>query len=327
MSNTNYAIAAGGYTGQPPFTASSTEIVLARDWENIYLRDFAMLAMIREGKKNWNKPGLRKGNMLLLPVLAAAASTLPGGVTMAGEFTPITPYRTNGLTQAQYNIAQYRHAFYLTANEKQLINNARGNYLQGKVDQLMADFTSDIADDLLSANADADNAALGVQWAIATGNLVGNIDQSSVANWRGNVTTSAGPLDLDMIDLHIGAVNNKRGNIDLMLFSYDSSNDLFSKFRAQISPAARLVNADFKAKYGFTNIEYMGATCVQEGRLTAGVIVGFDTSSWYYSGDLRPNKQDVIRIPGTGVEEHYYDMFLGVGTNNPGKNFRITGVS
>jgi hypothetical protein len=263
--------------------------------------------------------------MLLIPVISENASTLPGGVTIANEFNAISPYATNGLTHAQYNIAQYRHAYYVKASERQLVNNTRGNHLQAKIDQLQADFIDDIATDLYGASADSDSAMLGIQYPLATANVVGNIDQATATDWQSNVTTSAGPLDLDMIDNSMDAAMNRRGKIDLIMFSYSSTNNLWAKFRAQIPH--QLYNADFSAKYGFNNIEYMGATCIMEGRLTAGVIVGLDSKSWYYAGDTTPKAHEVIRLPGTGAEEHYFDMFAGVACANPARNFRITGVS
>lgn len=327
MPNTNYAIAAGGYTGQPAYTAFATEIVLSREWENVYLRAMPLLAKIKDGKANWNKPGLRKGNLLLLPVLLSANTTLPDGVTDAGELTGISPYATAGFTQAQYNIAHYRGAMYVRESEKQLINNTRGNFMQGKIEQLMADFKNAVADDLASTSADSRTAVLGIQQVLATANTVGNIDQSSDTDWQSNVTTSAGAFSLDMLDDKIDAVAVRNGKIDMMLFAYSSTNNLFGKLRAALSPAERLVNANFKAKYGFTNIEYLDAVCVADNRLTAGVICGFDSSTWFYAGDEKPVGKEVQRYPGTDMDEYMYTLWAGVGCNNPAKNFRLTGVS
>ena len=327
MSNVAYGIAAGGYTNQPAYTAFATEITLSRNWENIYLRATPLLAKIKDGKANWNKPGLRKGNLLITPVIYEDASTLPDGVADASEVTPISPYITNGFTQAQYNIAHYRQAMYVRESEKQLINNTRGNFMQGKIEQMMADFTSAVADDLASTSADSRTAVLGVQQVLSTSNTVGGIDQGTYTDWQSNVTTSAGAFSLDLLDDKIDAVAVRNGKIDMMLFAYSSTNNLFGKLRAALSPAERLVNANFKAKYGFTNIEYLDAVCVADNRLTAGVIVGFDSSTWFYAGDEKPVAKEVIRYPGTDMDEYMYTLWAGVGCNNPAKNFRITGVS
>lgn len=326
MSNANYAIAAGGYTGQPAYTAFGIETSLTKNWENVYLAASPLLVRIKEGKSGWNKPGLAKGNAMLLPLLLAAATTLPNGVTDANELTAITPYITSGPTQAQFNIAHYRHAMYLRASEKRLINNTRGNILEAKTEQLMSDFVDMLAGDLYSANADSREAVLGIQYALSTSNTVGNIDQSSVTAWQANVTASAGAFSLDLIDDGMDAVANKRGKVDTIALAYSSSNNLFSKLRSQINPAQRLVNTTM-AKYGFESIEYNGATCVMDGRLTAGVIIGLDSRTWFYAGDDKPQAAPVDRLEGTDADEYFYTMFAGVATNNPGKNFRLTGVS
>lgn len=325
--NTLYQIGQTGYTGQPPYTVTASEIVISREWESIYLRKTPLLAMIKSGKANWNKPGLRKGNLLLLPVLTAAASTAPAGVAIADEFTPITPYATNGLTQAQYNIAHYRQAFYVKDSEKQLNDNAKANMMEGRLMQMMGDFRTLINSHLVSASADSNTRILGTQYAIATANTVGNIDQATYTDWQGNVTTSAGAFSLDLLDAGIDAVNAKEGTIDLITLAFSSSNNLWNKLISQLGSAARLVNTEFSAKFGFNNVVYRDATCVMDPSLTAGVIQGFDTKSWYYAGDTVPKLKGIDRIIGTDAEEHFYNMWAGVGTNNPGKNFRLTGVS
>lgn len=325
--HTNYAHAAGGYTGQPAYSVTSTEFSLTHEWEDLWMRETPLLAMIHSGKANWNKKSLKRGNAMLIPVIYADASTTADGVTDANELTPITPYAISGMSQAFYNIAHYRHALYHRASEQQLNNNDRANLLDGAVRQLMNSFKDEIAGDLMGTAADARDAVLGIQQVLATANTVGGIDQSSNSDWQSNVTISAGAFTLDLIDDKVDVVAPRRGNTDLILLGFTSSLNLFGKLRAALAPSQRLVNTQFEAKYGFKNIEYLGATCISENRLSSGVIVGLDSRTWYHCGDTRPQLHHNDPLPGTDADEHLYNMFLGIGCSNPARNWRLTGVS
>lgn len=325
--NTAYAIAAAGYTGQPAYSAVATEISVTKKWENAWLRKFPLVSFIKENKGNFNKGMLRKGNTMLCPIILGNATTTADGVADSAELTGITPYITANLTQAAYEIAHYRNAFYIRESEMQLINNTRGNHLEGVTQQLVDGFVNALADDMASTNADSRTAVLGVQQVLSTSNTVGGIAQGTDTDWAAQVTTAAGAFSLDLIDDKMDAVNPRNGNTDLILLAYASGVNLFGKLRAALAPAERIVNANFKAKYGFTNIEYLGALCISENRFTSGVICGLDTSSWFYMGDTAPKLVGIDRYPGTDAMEHMYNMWASLGCNNPAKNWRLTGVS
>lgn len=326
--NSGYQISSGSQTVTlPPYTAFGTEIMVSMKWENVWLRKFALLAMLQMGGANFNKGGDLNGTQMLLPILEANSSTAATGVATANEFTAITPYATNGATQAAYQIAHYRHAFYVKASETKQINNKRGNFMDLKVQQLNDSFINLLANDLAGTAADSESNVLGIQQPLSTSNTVGQINQSTDTDWQSNVQTGVGAFSLDLLDWGIDAVDNRAGKVDLILLAYSASNNLFAKARAAIAPAERLVNQEFKAKYGFTNIDYLGATLVSDGRLTAGVIAGFDTSTWYWHGDTSPKPVTIERYPGTDAMEHMYNLWCALGTNNPAKNFRETGAS
>lgn len=329
MSNPNYAHAAGGYTGQPAYTATSTEYSLRKKWGQIWFRAIPLLAMIHNGEANWNREDFRNGNALLLPIIHSDASTTADGVTDANELTPITPYAISGMTQAMYNIAHYRHAMYPRASEKRLNNNTRANLLDGATQQLMDSFKDEQADDLLSANADSRSAMLGVQQVLSTSNTVGGIDQSSTTNWQSKVSTAVGAFTVDLIDEKMDAVDPRGGVTDMIMLANSESTglNLFSKLRNALAPAERLVNIKFKANYGINSIVYRDATCVSENRLTSGVIVGLHSQSWYHVGDTKPNLDHEIPLQGTDAREHFYNMFVGVGCDHPARNWRLTGVN
>lgn len=327
--NTGYTTASGvAYAGQPAYTAYATEIVVAKRWANAWLRKSPLYAKIVEGKTKFNKQGLRKGNAILIPVTIANASQTADGRADSAELTPLSAYATGAEhTQAQFEIAHYVNNMTLRASEQELVNNTRGNLLDAKINNLIDGFINAIADDLASTSADSREKVLGIQYAIATANSPGKIDQSVDLDWASQVSTAVGAFSLDLIDDKIDAVTPRGGETDLILLSHSSSNNLFGKLRSALAPSERIVNADFKAKAGFNNIEYLGATCVSDNRLTAGVICGLDTSSWYWVGDTAPKQVDVSRLPGTDSREFFYSMWCAVGIDAPQKQWRLTGVS
>lgn len=326
--NTQYAIASGNsitYAGA--YSAFSVEVSIRQDWENVWLRAHPLLAVIKDGESNWNKKGLRKGNMMILPIALGASATMADGVADADELTPVSPYITSNATQAAYNIAHYQGFFWVRSSERQLINNARGDFMQFKVQQKRDEFMDEIADDLASTAIDSRTAVLGIQQALATSNTVGGIAQGTDTDWAANVTTSYGAFNLDLFDNGRHAVRARNGKVDLCLLAYSSTNDLYAKLLANISQAQRIVDAGFEATYGFETVMLSGMRCVMDNRLTAGVICGLDTRTWYYCGDDRPTAYAPQRTPGTVADEYAYDMFCGVGVSNPARNFRYTGVT
>lgn len=334
MANTTpYVIAGGSGTyNLAPYSVASSPIQLRVNdtWEQIWLRHHALLAKIRDGGANWNKGTLQKGNALIIPVMSTGPTTAADGVTNANELTAATPEVSAGFLQAEYPIAHYRHVFWLRESEKQLIDNSKGNFKEGKLKQSMMSLAKVIAADLGGTGTGDEDAVVGVQGVTATANTVGKIDQSSVTDWASNVTTAAGAFDLTMLEDKIDAIHFRGGNANLATFSYTSSLNLFSRLRTAIAPAERIENKEFKVKYGFNNIEYAGLTCVAEyatDYTASGVIVIFDTDTWFYRGDKAPEVQPVQRLTGTDADEYVLTQWVGVACSNPARNGRITGVT
>lgn len=318
---------ATGNTNYDGNDAFSTELVIKRDFENAWLRKAVALAMIREGKKNWNKGGSVKGTKFLLPVELGGPLTAAAGRADTDEFTAVTPHATTNFFQAEYTIAHYIGTMSDKRSEMVLLKNDRGDWRQGKINQLMGSFTDVLANDEAGTTIDQRTNLLGVQYAIATGNSPGGISQSTDTDWKGQVTTSAGAFSLDLLDAKIDAVDVRNGKIDLIRLAFSSTYNLFGALRQQIAPAQRIQNEQFRAKYGFLNIDYLGAMCVSDNRLASGSIVGQDTSSWYYRGHTHPVRAHEGPIQNTDAVEQVWYMFAVIGCDNPAKNFNLTGAT
>lgn len=327
----NAAYTIDGATNTPAFGAFGTEVVLRRDWTNIWLRKMPLLAMIRDGKANWNKGTSINGTRMLIPVMMAEMSTAAAGVAYASELTPIDPHLTEGFSQAMYEIASYRAATYITEREMRLINNARGDFKSGKMKQAIDSFSNLIANDLAGTSADSASAVVGIQQVIATGNTVGGIAQGTYSDWQGLLATGAGAFVLELVSDRIDLVSARGGKSKLGLFSSTSTNNVWGKLKAAIGTAERIVNNDFKKKYGITNIEFEDVTCVQDNRITGttstdGRFYLLDTDHWYFRGDEYPKMAPVQRLEGTGSDEYYFSQFLSIGCGDPGKQAGVQGI-
>lgn len=326
--NTNYQIAVSG--SGPAYTAFTLETIIRREFENAWMTAAPLIGLLQDKKTNVNVSAATEGqtgSMMLLPVTLGSSATPAVGVADASEFTPATFGRNQNHFHAQYNYAHYRGHVAETSTEKRLVNNKRGNLMEAAIRQEIDSFIDLLATDMASATVDSRTAVLGIQQPLSTSNTVGNISQSTDAVWQSNVFSSYGTFNLDLIDTGANMVRRKNGLVDLILFASTSTNDLYGKLQAQLGSAQRIVDTGMTAKFGFQHVIYQGAACVPDFRLTAGVIAGLSTSSWFYNGDLRPVQLAPVRVPGTDFYDHAFNMFCSLGTNNPSKNWRATGAN
>jgi hypothetical protein len=317
------------YQGYAIFAAEQS---LARQFKLMWSEAHPLQAILKEGKGRFNKGIRTEGFKMIIP-LNFEPPTIPAqGVSDANEFTPLVPTATNGFTQAEYEYTHYRGAFWLRNSEQRLLKNgARGNILEGKTNQLKEDFKRQISTDYASATAASRTKVLGLRHVTSAANTVGGIDQAAQAWWRGRVRTGAGPFMLDLLDeQYDGIVAQGRAKPDLVLASYSPSVNVFQKIRSAIAPAERIVNAGDTAKYGFVNFQYLTMMVAMDNRLgtaAPGSAMVLSTDTWYIGGDETPRAAEVIRIPGTSVDEFYWDWWVATGTNDPGSNALITGIS
>lgn len=316
----------------PAYSVFGTEIVARKEWQNIWLRKTPLLAMMKESGLNWNKGTSVQGTMMLIPLNMADMTTAADGVADSGELTAISPVATDGFSQAAYQISHYRGATWMRASELTLIDNGRGNFKVGKMRQAMDSFANAIADDLSGSTADARANVVGIQQVIATGNTVGGLAQGTYTDWASNLSTGVGAFTLDLIDAKYDAIVARGGVPDLLLCSYTATNNVYGKVRSSIAPAQWLVNTDFKAKYGFTNITYLDMTVTMDNRITGttatdGRMYLLDTRHWYFRGQETPKLQPVQRLTGTDADEYMWTQFLSIGCGDPAKQGGIQGIT
>lgn len=311
-------------------TAFSIETVLRRNFKQQWMTKSPLLGRIFDNKTNVNKSAMssgKTGNIMILPVVLGDSAIPARGVTRAGQLTPATAAVSDGFTQAAYNYAAYEGFVLDTQTDKRTNNNMRGNFLEAKIQQEIDSMIKLISTDVCSANIDANNAMLGIQQVCSTSNVVGGINQSTDTVWASNLFSSYGNFNLDLIDAGGTAVRANEGKTDLILISRSSTNDLYQKFLASLGSAQRITSDSTTAKFGWDSIIYAGADVVLDPYLTAGVIVGLDTSDWYYNGDEMPRQLPTQRLGLTTVDETAFSLIGALGCISPRTQWRATGVS
>lgn len=327
------------------FTAFAIEQQLERDWNDNICKDHPVIAAIHDRGTGWNKGFSvdNAGTGLLVPLryaLTAGVTTSNIGVASANEVPAGWPtYPTpGGFTHAKYTMAHLFKAIAITESEKVRgggNGGQRGALLEGKVDQLMDTFKEMISQFLAGSAADGEAAVMGLDYAIATGNTVGGIDQSAETWWRANVKTGTGTFSLPVIDdamdlIAQNGTNKKVGKADLLLLGYNVGGggvNCYGKVRSQIAPAERIVNANFEAKYGFENFNYRGAMCVQDNRAPANTSRLLTTGTWLWGGPKRPKRQNPVRILGSDAEDWGFTLWCFLGCRENRRNFRWTGIT
>lgn len=324
MANPNFSGAA----------AFAVEKVVKRDFKHVWSSAHPLLAVLSSRKAR--NVGTINGLRLILPVAFQDATTPADGQSDAAAFTPITPYATNGFTQAQYEFSYYRHAFYLAPHEKQLLMNGyRGNILEGKTKQSMESFKNAISADLAGNLTSQRENVLGLRFALSTANTVGNIDQSANAWWRAERVTGAGPFDLKVIDNMYDTIRAKGRSVpDLLLLSSNATVNVFGMMRDQVAVLQRITSTSNETNFGFADFTYLGMRCVLDNRLgaalgTDGGAMMLSSDSWYQRGlgeNIQP-ELDKTRLQGTGAQEFYLDLWLALGCDDIASNGYITGIS
>lgn len=327
------------------YTAFAIEKQLQKKWVFQTVQACPLLACIHDRKLNWNTGYTVEGLAALVPVVF---SDIPGfnsgtaGIADTDEIPTGWPSydQTEGFSQARFEFTHFRRAMTIKESERVIAGGNgghRGNLIEGKTDQLMSKFTV-IKGGMVVGNQNGSRQQLmGAEYAIATANTVGGIDQSLAANvnWRGTVTSVGGAIDLGDIYNIVDALsipsdeNGKIGGPDLVTASYTggTGTNVFGAIRGLIDDNERFVNKDFYVKYGIKNFMLLDMKVVMENRQADQTAFFFDTSTWLYGGYDRPQAGRVIRIPGSDAEERIYTEWCFLGVKEVRRNGRLTGIT
>lgn len=322
--NSNYAVAT--------YTAFAVEQSLSKNWSQIWTQGHPLLRVISDKATNFNTGfDVQGNNKVILPVVGDDLTNAVAGVADANELTADTVGITNGFSQAAYEITHYRGHFRLRESEAKLAKGgSRGNIVQGKVDQLLESFKNRWSTDAAGSAVDSRTAVMGMRYALSTSNTVGGISQSTDTNWAATVTASAGTFALTLIDNAKDTIDGYgRHTADIVLASNTGGTNTYGKIRTAIGPAAeRLVNVkDGTAKYGLTNIEYLGTMVTLNNRGASGEILVLSSDSWYVLMAKKPTMHPMIKLPGTDAYEQSATMWSCLAVSDPQSNARISGVT
>lgn len=328
-------MALGANSSYADLAAFSIEQSLKKTFTQTQVESHALLALIKEGKTNWNKGFSVSGFKMIVPVVNSTPGIATAGVALGSETTAInsgtyTAGITTGLTQAEYQFAHYRNNIVIRDSELVLgANNARGLFLDARTKQIEIDFSRQLATDLSNITADSQGVkVLSIWWPAAAtlgSSTMGGIQLESApagndpGYWATNQTAAVGILTRPVVDTTFNRLR-KFGNPDLMLCTVRTGGvDVYGRVLNIVDPAERIVNANFEAKYGFTNVMYRGMNVCPDYDIGSTVdrLGMFDTRYWFYGGYDAPKRQETVRLPGTDATELFFTQYCGIACSNP----------
>lgn len=304
--------------------------------KHIYSQSYPLLDAIKSRKTKFNQGYVVQGEKILTYLMADMNNNHTTKSTgFASQATAVTPavYSSTGQQGslvAQWEWAQQEAYLFITPEEKNIAKTTqRYDFIAARVQGTINKFKDVTSTQLAGSSGSSRSTVQGLVHLIATGNTVGGLAQGTFTDWQGLVTTSVGAVTLDHLDTHMDQIAIKgRGEVDLLLLSMQSSNNLFGKIRSQIAPA-QLVTAPpdgMNINYGTRGFQYAGAYCVMDGRIPSGTIMGLSTDTFYWAGG-QPKQLETNRVQGTGVDEYGWVMFSCLACDDIGRNFRLTGCN
>ncbi len=336
MSNPNFQVS--------DYTAFAIEQRLQRDWEIQYCKSNPLLACIRDGDLNFRKGYTVSGTKAIVPVIFSGSGLDENNIGIAdGNQIPgawPTFPGTQGFSQFEFAYGHFERSMTILSTDRKLgggTSGARGNLIDGKTTQLMADWKIAYAQMISGGAADSRTRLVGVDYAIATANTYGGVDRTAAgAAWaRGNVAAAPSPiLGFPAINDLFDTLSSETGEDgaedapDLLMLTYPAGGvNLYSKLRELIAPNERFMHEDFQAKYGISHFDYMGMKCVKETRGAGGQVKMLNTKTWVWGGQEIPEQLEEIRIPGSSAKERRFEAYNFLGCKAPRKNGRRTGFT
>lgn len=314
--NTNYS----------GLAASSMEVSATKAWSYVWTQGHPLLKILDGRGTNFNRGFSKRGKYMVLPVVGAEVDNPVDGVSDANQFNAMTLNTDDKLTQAQYDIAHYRGNYTIPATDA-LDNNELGNRMDARQRNLLESFKNAISGDIASSNNGTREAVLGLVHLLSTSNSPGNINQSTYANWRAQVTTGAGSFDIGLIDEAMNAVMRlDRADVDVLLAASVAGNDVYQAIVDTIAPSQRFMDPDL-VKFGVKNVIYNGAAVVRDNRGTSGNVLGLSTKTWFAGIDKKPKFHEPQLVNATDGKFVAVTAFAVLGCNDPGSNFRVSGIT
>lgn len=327
---------AGNQGTTPAYSAFAVEQQIRAKWRTQWTNATALEACIRDRQLNVNKGFSVQGTRALFAIQYLDVSGLTAGITDANEIPAAWPTwdATDGFTQASHEYTHYGRSMTIKASEDLLAGGGtRGNLFTGKTNQLMAAFRRLKANDLSGSGLGTRANVAGLAGMLNNTGVYGGIDRATYSWWVPGINSAVGPLSLPIVNNaydSISVLGDESGDIekpDLFLLGYSATVNSYGRLRELIAPSERIVNAEFRAKYGFDNFIYLGMKCVADQRLASGTAYMLSTSRFFYGGYDEPRAHSVIRILGSDALEHFYSNWCFFATDEPRRNFRFGGIT
>lgn len=209
----------------------------------------------------------------------------------------------------------------------------RGNVMEGRYNEVHHFFRKKVATALYAGATASTSTIMALNYAVATGNTVHNIDQSTYTWWQGNVDTTGGAFDLEKFDRHLSVLaDEKDANPDMCILAAPSGGvDIYSKVKRLLGDDVYVMTKQDQGgtlSKGFKGIEYCGVEFVRDHYATAGEVLILDTSTWVWGGDRAPKFfRNLSPLDNMPAFETIFEWRCALACKSPRRNYRWTGIT
>jgi hypothetical protein len=203
--------------------------------------------------------------------------------------------------------------------------------VEAKIQQAQLTIADQINADLIKGTgAEADPHILGLSTAAGTG-LYGGIDGTTYTDWQAYVHSNAGALMLAHIRTARNTVNKGKGGSAVSMII--TTQTLYEKIEAlytptfQMNPMVTSKEAQRLADGGFTALAYAGVPISYDDEVTAGEVLGFNTTNYkFYIHNKANFTKTQKRMPtDQHVSVQHIVARIAAGSNRRASIFKLSG--
>lgn len=223
-------------------------------------------------------------------------------------------------TKAKYPMAYFQEAIGFTVAELKLLSNGKsGGIIKKKINSVMGAWKRALADQVQSSQNATETRLLGTGYIMSNANNVGGINQADYEKWRPGLLdlSTSGTFTWQKLDSDLGVfetLSDPEGRAiipDLVLLATGGGHNLKVAFDQSIAQNNRIVDTEFRDKFGFAPTVFGSSRIIGDPRAIAQSVTFYTTKHWHVVGDLMPTLGDLKDLPG--VEPKYMNVVQMAG--------------
>jgi len=239
----------------------------------------------------------------------------------------------DGLTRAKFQAMYYERPVAFSVADLRLIGKGKGGVIETKKKLIMGAMRRALADQVNSSVINGPKRLLGVGYLFSTSNSPGGISQADNTWWRpGYLNAGAsGALTWQTIDKYqnrmsyLAQSDRSSAAPDLVLLSTAGTHDLWSAFTQSIMTTQRVINSEFKEKFGYAPMMWGDANVLPDPRMAEQTVRGLNSANFYFTGSEEPEVSESQRIIGSNGIEFMLSGLNCLSVDEIKTHYQVTG--